>query len=32
MYEYGEIADAKGIDYKVSETGNCTPLDITPKN
>jgi len=32
MYEYGEIADAKGIDYKVSETGNCTPIDITPKN
>jgi hypothetical protein len=32
MYEYGEMADAKGIDYKVSETGNCTPIDITPKN
>ncbi len=32
MYEYGEMADSKGIDYKVSETGNCTPIDITPKN
>jgi len=32
MYEYGEIADAKGIDYKVDTTGNCTPIDITPKN
>jgi len=32
MYEYGEMADAKGIDYKVDETGNCKPIDITPKN
>ena len=31
MYEYGEMADAKGIDYKVDESGNCKPIDITPK-
>lgn len=31
MYEFGEMMDVVGKSYNVSEDGNATPIDITPK-